>query len=169
MSLAALASLIVRSGQNGLRTPVLVVPPSLSLKRRFLVALCDQLIIAYQGKRADRCDAGCSQLQVIQIDWVRGRGGLWSVITDPLARKWVDSIAAQVSTSSGVPCQFQLSSSISRPSPQRQALVWGLSDTDLALSPWTHPIYLSGSSNSNEFGFRGKAGRTLQQRDVAAA
>ena len=174
MSLAALASLVVRSGASGLRTPVLVVPPSLSLKRQFFVALCDELIIASHGQQGDRADAVSSQLQAIQIDWVRGRGDLWSVISDRLARKWGERIAAHVTKSSGVPCRFQLSASISRPSPQRQALVLGLSDTHVALSPWTHPIYLSNSDlnaspHSYECRFRGYAGRTSQQHDIAAA
>lgn len=141
MSLRALAQDILRSHRDALRTPVLVIPIYVSLKREFICALCDQLVNA--GDMAGE-ESVSVETSSIQIDWVRG-GGVWSVLSDPLARMWAERVAGKISGSAGVSARFQVTTTVRRPMPQGRELVFGLCDTRVPLSPWTCPIYLSAS------------------------
>ena len=63
MSLYELAMLAVRPEPSEPRTPLLVVPRFLSLKRGFFLALCDDLIKAYAASQSSRGHGTCSRLR----------------------------------------------------------------------------------------------------------
>ncbi len=141
MSLRPLAQAILRSHHDASRTPVLVTPACVSLKREFICTLCDELVRSSENAGAESVSR---ETPSIQIDWVRG-GGVWSVLSDPLARMWAERVAGAISRSCGVSARFQITTTISRPLSQRRAWVFGLCETRVPLSPWTLPIYLDAS------------------------
>ena len=120
-------------------TPVLVTPANVSLKREFICKLCDELVRANELAGAE---AVSWETPLIQIDWVRD-GGIWSVLSDPVARMWTQRVAGAISSRCGVPARFQVTTTIGRPVSQTPELLFGICDTRVPLSPWTYPIHLS--------------------------
>lgn len=122
--LRELARQIVRLSDEHGSTPVLVLPPYLSLRRPFYESLVAEL--SEQTQRP------------IRFDWCRPTTGLTAAISDRVAQFRAARLSRSISRVTDA--VFVLTASIARPGGPRRDLVIGLCDEQLPLPPWTTPI-----------------------------
>lgn len=119
------------SGHRG-RTPVLVAPPFLSLRRRFFVELVRSL--------------AAKTTRPIRIDWYRPVPNAASVVTDALATWSVartNRAIAAIAEPTKPLAVMQMTVAISRPGGVHRDLVVGWCAKPMPLPPWTTEIRLS--------------------------
>lgn len=135
MPLVTLANEIIRLSLDGHRTPVLVTPSCLALRRTFFVELVDAIV-----GRADRAT---------RLDWYRPVPNSFSLIGDRLARHFAGrvsrAIAARVDRCEPRSC-LQITASIARPPTNNQVIVVGICDQQMPLPKWATAIRLVGDS-----------------------
>lgn len=137
MPLRPLVEQIVRVSEEGIGTPVLVIPAYLSLRKPFYVQLASDLIQA-----TDR---------IVRIDLLtHGGGSLRSIVSDTWMRSSVRSVnhaltrleSGDQAKSRIMDASVQVTASLGRTMAGIGPLVVGVASAEIELPHWSYPIWI---------------------------